>query len=162
MSNDLGLSIIAEGVENRGTTIAQVVERHIGNVEVTGPTPVSSSFLMSGFIYTVFTSNGLSDTVFTIVPVLYQWFFTDQINSCQTHHRLHSFFMPTDSNLFRIHQAAKNSGSFQWHSIITGSKRRTTVMHRLYTVLSFQVFSYPFSYNIHTCNLKGFQIISSK
>ena len=96
--------------------------------------PLVALFLMSGFIYTVFTSNGLSDTVFTIVPVLYQWFFTNQINSCQTHHWLHSFFMPTDSNLFRIHQAAKNSGSFQWHSIITGSKRRTTVMHQLYTV----------------------------
>ncbi len=34
-------------------TIAQVVERHIGNVEVTGPTPVSSSFILIGFLCTI-------------------------------------------------------------------------------------------------------------
>ena len=30
-------------------TIAQVVERNIGNVEVTGPTPVSSFYFLSVF-----------------------------------------------------------------------------------------------------------------
>ena len=37
---------IVDAIKRRFADIAQVVERYIGNVEVTGPTPVISSFLL--------------------------------------------------------------------------------------------------------------------
>lgn len=44
-STDLLYDLAVDEINIRNADIAQVVERYIGNVEVTGPTPVISFFL---------------------------------------------------------------------------------------------------------------------
>ena len=63
LTTDRRFDILNTLFEQNNATIAQVVERIIGNDEVTGPTPVSSFFFLFKLIFTKLLPNSLDSII---------------------------------------------------------------------------------------------------